>query len=229
MAEEQKTPKVKIMNLDTEKFKFIPAKPKTKFRSLTYNLDPLIVTFPKLRIPFDSRFNTYGQSEVSLSLGETYGSKIKSESLIKKIESIDKFIEELAKSQNWLEGFPDIRYNPILKRSQNSNYAPTIKAKFAKYKGEITSTFLNESNEKILDNEADLLNKLTKGTLLLTSIEFAGLFFNEKTYGMTCKFYQSKIYPPEVEEQPEKEQMQEIEFLDSSDSDSDVECVLDEN
>lgn len=228
MTEEQKTPKVKIMNLDSQKIKFIPAKPKTKFRSLTYNLDPLIVTFPKLRIPFDSRFNTYGQSEVSLSLGETYNSKIKSESLIQKIESIDSYIQDLAKSENWLEGFPNIRYNPILKKSLNSNYPPTIKAKFAKYKTEINSTFLNESNEKILDNETELLNRLTKGTLLLTSIEFAGVFFNEKTYGMTCKFYQSKIYPQEVEQNPE-ELIQEIEFIESSDEDSDAECVLDEN
>lgn len=229
MAEEQKIPKVKIMNLDPEKIKFIPAKPKTKFRSLMYDYNPLIITLPKLRIPFDSRFNTYGQSEVSLSLGDTFGSKIQSEKLIEKIESIDNYIQNLAKSENWLDGYPNIRYNPILKRSQNSNFPPTIKAKFAKYKGEITSTFLNESNEKILDNEADLLNKLTKGTLLLTSIEFAGVFFNEKTYGMTCKFYQSKIYPQALETQPVQEPMETIEFLDSSDSDSDVECVLDEN
>lgn len=218
---------VKIMNLDLNKIKFVPSKPKSRFRTLLVDMNPLVVTFPKLRIPFDSKFNTYGQSEVSMSLGETFNSKVTSKDLIAKISSIDNFIIDLVARENWLDGWPStIKYNPILKKSNNSNYPPTLKAKFSKKNEELVSVFLDEQNTVLESSESELLGMLKKGTRLLPQIEIAGIFFNDKTYGVTCKFYRSKIYPEYKEAEPEQEKQEVIDFSD--DSESDVECVFDE-
>lgn len=212
---------IKIMDLDPTQFKFKPTKKRSKFRELYVNMNPLVVKFPKLRIPFDSKINQYGQSEITLSLGETYTKTFTSEDLIKKIESIDKYIEEFGKSENFLEDFPDtIRYIPILKQSHTGNFPPTIKAKLAKRNGDIESIFCDEQMKEIsFNSEEELLTKLTKGTLLNTSIHFSGLYFNDNTWGMTCKFHQSKISTPKFAQKEQKN----IDFLDSSDDEDEEE------
>lgn len=215
---------VKIMDLDPTQFKFKPTKKRSKFRELYVNMNPLVVKFPKLRIPFDSKINQYGQSEITLSLAETYTKTFTSQDLIKKIDSIDKYIEEFGKSENFLEDFPEtIRYNPILKRSLNGNYPPTLKAKLSKRNGDIESIFCDEQMKEIsFNSEEELLQKLTKGTLLNTSINFAGLYFNDNTWGMTCKFHQSKISTPKFVQKEQKEQ-KNIDFLESSDDEDEEE------
>lgn len=218
---------VKITDLDPSKFRFQPVKPKSKFRPLYFDLNTLIVKFPKLRIPFDSRLNTYGQSEVSISLQCNPNNKVKTDQLIDKIKEIDDYLKELAVKEKWLEGFPaDIRYNSILKVPVNSKFTPTIKAKFSKYKGEIDSVFYDANSDVLECSELDLLNKLKKGTLILASIEFSGLFFNDKTWGMTTKFYNAKIYEavPEVVEPIVLTSL----FLESSDSDNESGNLEDE-
>lgn len=231
---DEEVTKVKIMDLDPKQFKFRPVKIKSKFRELFVDLQNLVVKFGKLRVPFDSRINTFGQSEISLSLGDTYTKKYSSLDLINKIKSIDLFLQETAKKENWLEGFPSgIRYNPILKESQNSNFHPTIKVKFAKNRQEVISKFYDE-NKKVIEfeSEQDLLNLITKGTTVLSGIEFAGIFFNDKTWGMTCKIYNAQILPCEQTKETEVFQQEknkvEVEFLDSSDSENENECLLDE-
>lgn len=221
--------KVKIMDLDLTQFKFRPVKIKSKFRELFVDLQNLVVKFGKLRVPFDSRINTFGQSEISLSLGDTYTKKYSSNDLINKIKSIDNYIQEIAKKENWLSGFPDnIRYNPILKESSNSNFSPTLKVKLAKNRQEVISKFYDDSKKVIeFETEQELLNLITKGTVILSGIEFAGIFFNDKTWGMTCKIYNAQISsnePREINKEISRET--NVEFLDSSDSEN--ECVLDE-
>lgn len=228
---DEEVTKVKIMDLDTSQFKFRPVKMKSKFRELFVDLQNLIVKFGKLRVPFDSRINTFGQSEISLSLGDTYTKKYSSEDLINKIKSIDVYLQEMAKKEKWLEGFPSgIRYNPILKESQNSNFPPTLKVKLAKNRQEVISKFYDADKKVIeFENEEELLNLITKGTTLLSGIEFAGIFFNDKTWGMTCKIYNAQILPCEKIEifQQEKNNIN-VDFLDSSDSENENECLLDE-
>lgn len=217
----------KIMDLDTSKFRFKPTKQKSRFRELFVDLCPFVVKFPKLRLPFDSKINMYGQSEISMSLHETNTKSFTSEQIIEKIKTLDNFIQDYAKKEGFLEGFPDtIRYNPILKQSANGNFAPTVKAKIAKNKNDIDSVFMDKDNIEIsFSSEEEIIQKLTKGTFLLSSIHFAGLYFNDKTYGMTLKFHKCKIYEqPIIEEK--KPEIQKINFLDSSDEED--EGVLDE-
>lgn len=225
---DEEVTKVKIMDLDPNQFKFRPVKTKSKFRELFVDLQNLVVKFGKLRVPFDSRINTFGQSEVSLSLGDTFTKKYSSSDLINKIKEIDKYLKETAEKENWLEGFPSgIRYNPILKESQNSNFPPTLKVKLSKNRGEVISKFYDANKQVIeFDTEQDLLNLIQKGTIILAGIEFAGIFFNDKTWGMTCKFYNAQILPIEKKVELELETKFNVDFLDSSDSDN--ECVLDE-
>jgi hypothetical protein len=217
--------KVKIMDLDTSKFRFKPSKPRSRFRELYVDLCPLVVKFPKLRIPFDSKINKFGQSEISMSLGGI----AKSEQLIKKIESIDTFIQEYAEKEGFLEGFPEtIRYNPILKVPNNSSFAPTIKSKISKYNGDIESVFFDKDMKEInFKTEEEIVENLKRNYWLLTSINFAGLYFNDNTWGLTTKFHHTKIIEPVVVKEPE-DIIKQISFLDSSDDESD-EGVLDEN
>jgi hypothetical protein len=226
---DEEVTKVKIMDLDPTQFKFRPVKMKSKFRELFVDLQNLVVKFGKLRVPFDSRINTFGQSEISMYLGDTYTKKYSSEDLINKIKSIDNYIQETAKKENWLQGFPSgIRYNPILKESQNSNFAPTIKVKLSKNRQEIISKFYDENKNVIeFDNEQELLALITKGTIILSGIEFAGIFFNDKTWGMTCKIYNAQILPcDESKNTIVEEPVKVVDFLDSSDSETELECVL---
>ena len=216
----------KIMDLDTTKFRFKPTKPKSRFRELYVDACPFVVKFPKLKLPFDSKINMYGQSEISMSLYDTNTKAFTSEEIIEKIKTIDTFIQNYAQDQGFLEGFPDtIKYNPILKQSASGNFAPTIKAKIAKNKNDIESVFMDKNNNEIsFLNEEEIIKKLTKGTFLLSSIHVAGLYFNDKTYGLTLKFHKCKIYDPiEVIEV----KTPQVNFLESSDEDED-EGVLEE-
>lgn len=219
----------KIMDLDVSKFRFKPTKPKSKFRELFVDLCPFVVKMPKLKIPFDSKINMYGQSEISMSLQDTNTKAFTSEQIIEKFKDLDAFIQNYAKQEGFLEGFPDtIRYNPILKVSLNGNYAPTIKAKIAKNKNDIDSVFMDKDNNEItFANEDEIIKRLTKGSYLLSSIHFAGLYFNEKTYGMTLKFHKCKIYDTIIQQEPPK--LQTVNFLDSSDEEeNDNDGILDE-
>lgn len=221
----------KIMDLDTSKFRFKPTKQRSRFRELFVDLCPIVVKFPKLRIPFDSKINMYGQSEISMSLQDTNTKVFTSEQIIEKINSIDEFIQNYAQTEGFLEGFPEtIRYNPILKQSVNGNFAPTVKAKIAKNKNDIDSVFMDKDNKEIsFSTEEEIIQKLTKGTFLLSSIHFAGLYFNDKTYGMTLKFHKCKIYDVVQDQLPEPEIKKEtINFLDSSSDEEENEGILDE-
>lgn len=219
--------KVKIMDLKPSEFRFKPVKPKSKFRALVHNLDTLIVSLPKLRIPFDSKISKYGQLDINMSLGNTYSKKITSEALIEKFKQIDIYMQEIAKKENWLAGFPeDMEYNPIVK-SNNINYPPTIKPKIAKKKDTIESVFF-DSKREIIDivDENSLVPHLKKGTALLSSIEFAGVYFMGKSWGMTIKFYHAKVYESDIDPNEKSEQNEEplgpsMDFLDSSESESD--------
>lgn len=217
----------KIMDLDVSKFRFKPTKPKSRFRELFVDACPFVVKFPKLKLPFDSKINMYGQSEISMSLYDTNTKAFTSEDIIEKIKSIDNFIQKYAQEQGFLEGFPDtIKYNPILKVSANGNFAPTIKAKIAKNKNDIESVFMDKNNNEIsFLNEDEIIKKLIKGTFLLSSIHMAGLYFNDKTYGLTLKFHKCKIYDP-IEVPVEVNPTVQVNFLDSSDEED--EGVLEE-
>lgn len=218
----------KIMDLDVSKFRFKPTKQRSRFRELFVDLCPFVVKFPKFRIPFDSKINMYGQSEISMSLTDNKG--FTNEEIVEKIKSIDQFIQDYAQSEGFLEGFPEtIRYNPILKVALRGDFPPTIKAKIAKNKNDIESVFMDKDNNEIsFSSEEEIVEKLTRNSFLLSSIHFAGLYFNDKTYGMTLKFHKCKIYDPIVQKQEPEIPKQNMNFLDSSDDDEENEGIIDE-
>jgi hypothetical protein len=210
--------KVKIMEVDTTQFRFKPTKDGSKFRELFVELMPLVVKFPKLRIPFDAKMNMFGQSDICMSIEDT--KSYSSSQLIEQLSKIDTEIEKLGREKGFLKGFPSsIKYNPILKPSFNSNYPPTIRTKISKKGNDIESVFFDKENQEIsFETETQIVGKLSKGTFLLTSIHFSGLYFNDKTWGLTGKIHQAKIF----ETKKEKVEVKPVvEFLDSSDNESD--------
>lgn len=215
MEDTNKITKIKIMDLAPSKFDFSPGKSSVRFRKLCVDLNPLVVKFNKLRLPFDSKVNMYGNLDISLSLYNSYTKSYTSEELTEKLRSIDIYIQELAKKENWLGYYSNSRYNSIVKESKNSNFAPTIKAKYDSY----TSKFYDENTKEISISEQNCLTQfLSKGTIVLTSIEFSGLYFNEKTWGMTMKYYHTKIYKKEQEPIQEKQvDAVNLEFVSDSD------------
>jgi hypothetical protein len=212
MEEANKITKIKIMDLNPSKFDFSPGKSSVKFRKLCVDLNSLVVKFNKLRIPFDSKVNMYGNLDINLSLQHSYTKVYTAEELTEKLRSIDTYIQDLAKKENWLEYYSNSRYNSIVKESKNSNFAPTIKAKYDTY----TSKFYDENTKEIsISDQKCLTQFLSKGTLVLTSIEFSGLYFNEKTWGMTMKYYHTKIYKKEPIQEPDQP-IDNLEFVSDS-------------
>lgn len=216
-TEEENISKVKIMDLDFSKIKFRPVKPKTKFRQLYYDLNALVIVFPKLAVPFSARTDQFGRADITISLGEEVVKKKKSEQIIGKLKELDLFIQDLAEKGNWLEGFSGLRYNPIVKQP-NSNYPPRFNPKLDKNGG---STFYSDNNEVIEYSGNDITTFLTKGTKILPRIEFTGVYFMGTTWGLTYKFYDAKLYSvptTELDEQETPSAEDHVEFLSSSES-----------
>lgn len=206
----------KIDNIDFSQLKFSNLRGKTgrRFINVFYDKKVLQIALPKLRIPFDSRISPYGAVELNLSLDSR-------ENLIKSFEKLDEEMVKFAKENKWFND-DNFRYIPVLKRSDSDKYPPTIKLKFTKKDGEyVTRIYDHEKKEVNITNDSDVVDVLKKGSMVISLIEFAGVWFSNlngvETFGVFWKLDHIRTYPA-----PEKiDKMSEYIFEDSSGSDMD--------
>lgn len=219
--------KIKLLDVKCDNIKVRPAKAGTKYRYISYEYDPLVISFPKVRIPFDSKINMYGQSEISMSFDSL--TEKKNKAIIDKIKELDNYFQELAKKHNWLDNKP-LKYIPILKVPLNPIYSPTIKTKISKSdKGEeYSSKFFDAKGKKIVwSSEQEILELLPRNTFILPEMSIVCVWFNNTQWGVSIKLSTAKIYQAEKEEQPEPEPIDDsIDFLDSDDNESDSDLGL---
>lgn len=215
--------KINILDLHKEELKFIQYKPKSSFKTIlvgsTEESKVPILLLPKLKILFETKINKYNQCDITLGLDDCYSPGYTTDKIKEALKELDELVINLAKDQKWPCG--NAKYSSFVK---DSTYGNHIKLKLSKnYKTqEIDSVFFNEKKELLdVKYEKDLIPLLRRDTLILTSIELTGIYFNESYWGILTKLHQTKIFDevkekdPEIEEQPNESN--DIEFMDSSD------------
>lgn len=187
---------LKLQNVDFSNLKFSSSRNKTgrRFVGAFYDKKPLVVAFPKLRIPFNSQVSQYGALEFSLTTD-------KKDDLVANLTKLDKQMETFAKELGWFDD-DNYRYNPVLKVSQKGNYAPTIKFKIPKKDGEITTHFYDADKKPItVNDDSDVLNLLQANSNVVCIVECGGAWFSVingvQNYGLYWKVTHLRVYPNE--------------------------------
>jgi hypothetical protein len=208
---------LKFKDVDFKEMKFSTSRNKTgrRFISVFYNKQPLVISLPKLRIPFDSQISQYGALEFSLSMD-------KRDDLRKKFEELDEQMQLFAKENNWFDN-DDYRYNPVLKLSSNGNYPPTIKFKIPKKDGEIICNFYDENKNVLkMSDDSDVLKCLKGQANVISIVECAGVWFSvingTQNFGLFWKVNHLRIYP-----KPQQQMLKDYIFEESSDDDNSLE------
>lgn len=206
----------KFTDVKLNELKFPKTKQTTgnRFLSVFYNKKKLGVKLPKLRIPFDTKIN-FDKVELNLSLGAN-------EDLIAKVEALDRQICTFAEEHEW--NTEDTEYVPMLKKSNNNSYPPTIRVKVPVKDGVIATTFFDENKQEIeVKNEEEICGLLPKSTMILTAIECTGVWFMNGRYGISWKLVQARVEKPK----PLEEMMEGCNFESDSECESlSGECLV---
>jgi hypothetical protein len=211
-----------IKNVNVSEITVLPPRAKTgkRFLNVFYNKKPLVIKFPKLRIPFKSNISKFNQIEFNLTLGDN-------NELIEKIEELDTFFEGLAKSEEWFVDGVTPEYTSILKRSNNDAYPPTLKFKIPKRSNVISCSFFDaERNPVTVTKDDDVLDLLTQHSHVITACEVASVWIMGDKYGVAWKLEQARVYPPA----PRNFTDEDYNFEDSSDDENikETECLIDD-
>lgn len=216
-----------ISDLDLKDIAFSKSKVKTqnKFSYIYYNSEPLVVKFPKLRLPF-------GVSKDTLSNKTQYILDVsleKQEQIVAKLREFDDYIINKVKNEILVDkSLDELRemYVPCLKIS-TGNYPPTFRSKIT------TDTKTNDIkcqfyySEKNVDGEypkVDLvseggeswiLSTMNKNSYSETVAECFVLWIMNGKFGVSWRTIQVKVF----NDTPPTEDV--CEFLDSSDSEID--------
>ena len=178
--------KVNDINFSELKFSRTKKTSGRRFILAYYNKKSFGLKIPKLRIPFDSRVNQFGQLEINLSLG-------RDEELINKLQNLDEEMENFAILNEWFEDGADFTYNPMIR--QSGDFPPLLKMKVQNKDGVIKTLFYDEAKKKIdVNDEDDVVSLMKKGTYVQSAIECTGVWFGEDNkFGLCWKAEQIRI------------------------------------
>lgn len=210
----------KVMSVDFSKIAFSKTKTTSnkKFLSVYYNKQNLGLKLPSLRIPFDSKINQYDQLEINVSL-------YKNEDIIEKLQKLDEYMLDFCKENNWVSS-DNVRYVPMLKKSVNGNFPPTIKMKIPVKDGEVKTLFFDENKKKIdISTREQVTEHMKKGVYIQSAIECVGVWVMGNSFGLSWKTEQIRINSRPFEQQDEGYAF----WSDSEDSDkSNLELLIDD-
>jgi hypothetical protein len=177
----------KVKEIDFSQIKFSKTNKKTGLRFMTayYDKKSFGIKLPKLRIPFDSRVNQFGQLEINISLG-------KEEELQKSLQKLDEEMETFVTENEWFEQGEDYCYVPFVKQSED--FPASIKLKITKKDDMIKTLFYDEEKQKIdVKDYRDVVDLIKKGTCIQSAIECSGVWVSGNKFGLTWKTEQIRI------------------------------------
>ncbi len=219
-------------DIDLSKLFFSKTKHKSKnsFLYVYYDKKPLILKFPKMRLPFGLKKDTISSkcqyiSDLSF---ET------SDELLMQIQQLDEFIIDKAHKEIFQERtLEEVRsmYNSCIKYPNDDRYYPTFRSKIITNDDHtIKCNFYNcDKNENgkfdKIDVEAEggdsyITIALQKNSHVESVIECIGLWVREDRFGLSFKTTQVKVYPKIEFVQPRVV----CDFMDSDDSTSNSEA-----
>lgn len=224
-----------ILTIDLDKIVFSKSKVKTqnKFHYVYYDKKPLVLKFPKTRLPFGLNKDTFSDKnqyilDVSLEDAEEHISKLKEfdETIIKKAQEEifpESSIEELR-----------AKYVSPLKIPANEQYKPTFRTKIItdkdkKIKCNFYSSEKNENGQYLeIDVEKEggdsyLLLALQKNSYIETVSECLVLWSMGDKFGVSFKTIQVKIFQ---KKQEEAEQSYDFIGSDSDTTNSELDFAL---
>ncbi len=179
-----------------------------------YDKKPILLKFPRLRIPFDSKLNKFNQLEINVSLGNNV-------TIIDKIKALDICMVEFALEHNWFSG--EFDYVPTLKESKNRSFPPTIKFKIPIKDSVIKTKFFDNNQQSInIGCTKEIEDLCTKGTEIFSAIECIGVWFSEDNrFGLTWTGVQVRV----MDQEPDPEDLFDSDLEDVSD----VEFLVDDD
>lgn len=181
---------------------------------------PFRLQIPTSRIPFDLNMNFYNQLELNISLGNN-------QEMIDNIQAIDEQMVQFAIENKWFKS-KDFIYTPMLKKSKDDKYPPTIRIKFQKKDDDITTIFYDKKKDRIdIHKVKDVINLLKKDTYIKSAIECVGVWINDTKFGLTWKAVQLRVMP-----NPNQPTIEPDEYMFNSDSESfgsDMELMIDDD
>jgi len=212
----------KIMAVDFSKLAFSKSKTSSnrKFLSVYYNKQNLGLKLPSLRIPFNSKINTFDQLEINVSLGNN-------DELIEKIKELDEYMVDFCAKNNWISG-EGYKYVPVLKKSYNNDFPPTVKMKIPLKDGEVKTLFFDETKKKMdLKTREEVVSHMKKGVYIQSAIECVGVWIMGQSFGLSWKAEQIRIISKPEEVSKEEEYAF---WSGSEDSDkSNIELLIDDD
>lgn len=223
----------KVEELDFENIMFSKPKSKAenKFLYVYAGKKPLILKFPKTRLPFGLNKDTLsGKKQFILDVSMEDAPEI-----LERLQELDTFVINKVNT----EYYPDLdgsavrqMYTSCIKTPENPNYKPTFRSKIiTKDDQTIKCDFYDsEKNEEgkfpkvnLQENggESYLDLVMGKGCNVECVMECIGLWFMNGKFGLSFKTIQVKLYPVP------KAQKEVCDFLDSdsSDTNSDIDFI----
>lgn len=217
-----------VKDLEFDKIMFSKTKHKSKnlFLYVYYDKKPLIMKFPKMRLPFGVKKDTLSaksQYIVDLSFENQ-------DELLRQVQQLDEFFVSKAHAEIFTDkSLDEVRgmFKPCIKYPSDTRYYPTFRSKIVTHddcqiKCSFYSCNKNESGayDKIdiqaEGGESYMMIALQKNSNIESIIECIGLWVRDDSFGVSYKITQLKIFP-KIEFTP-KESV--CEFLDSDGSTS---------
>ena len=177
---------VELSKAQFQDLKFAPNKSTSDkiFMKLYYNKKPFLFKIPKVKIPFDSQKNNYGQIEVCVSVPAE---------LAEYFKKMDTAIEELLKKEK-----PGAQYEFMTSLKQsNPSFDPLFKFKIFNAQGKYPALFDADKKPITTLTDNDMLLHLKKRTQAIFAIECSGLWIREGKCGVSFKLVQGRVFDSE--------------------------------
>lgn len=226
---------IELKNIEFDKIFFSKTKHKSKnsFLYVYYDKKPLVLKYPKMRLPF-------GVKKDSISSKSQYILDVSFENqdeLLMQVQQLDEYIIEKANKEIFPEKTKEevsSMYVSCIKYPQDTRYYPTFRSKIiTQNETQIKCSFYNsEKNEEggydKIDIEKEggegyMMIALQKNSYIESIIECIGIWVREDRFGLSFKTTQTMVYP-KIEFQP-KESVCEFVDTDDSTSNSDVDFL----
>lgn len=222
---------VELKNIELDKVFFSKTKHKSKnsFLYVYYDKKPLIIKFPKMRLPFGVKKDSIS-SKSQYILDTSFENQ---DELLMQVQRLDEFIIEKAHKEIFQDKTKEevtSMYLSCIKYPQDTRYYPTFRSKIiTQNETHIKCSFYNsEKNEQGSYDKIDIekeggegymMISLQKNSYIESVIECIGIWVREDKFGLSFKTIQIMTYP-KIEFHT-KETL--CEFVDTDDSSSNSE------